>query len=260
MEVLLRKNYQWVEVTFNPTTGSINNAEGKEILLIDIVSIKDDERSKYVICKNCGEIIRNTAANLEKHHNKAANSGACIKCKSLRVYHDKELSRKYELNADGTYKETVKTECKLTCTQRGYSARTDINSADARISCKYAQCRENGVRSFEDVFSTHPEVFDKIATVDALDNSRWTLEGREADGTFVYKAHQRIRVYAIVNSMGIIDHFEYCYNRSSYRFVYSAKYNKVFWFDGPGYNEKSIDVDRSKVAEITATVAKIYKE
>lgn len=260
MEVLFRENYKWIEAKFNPNAGTITDVEGRAIRPVDIVSIKDDERSKYVVCKNCGEIIRNTPTNLEKHYNKAVNSDACHTCKSLRVYHDKELSRKYELNEDGTYKEIVKNECRLTCTMRGYSSRTDINSEYARTSCKYARCRAQGVQPIADVFTTHPEVFDLIATVDALDNSAWELERRQGDGTFLYKAKKRFRLYAVVNSMGIIDHFRYCYNRDSYDFAYSAKHCKVFWFDGMMYNEKNVEVDRARTAEITATVAKIYKE
>jgi hypothetical protein len=260
MEVLLRENYKWIEAKFDIKTGSITKKDGTRIAPVDIVSIKDDDRDKYVICKNCGEIIRNTPTNLEKHYNKAANSDACMTCGALRVLHEKELSKKYELNEDGTYKEIIKSECRLKCANRSYSSSPDINSEDARSRCKYAKCRAQGVKPITDVFTEHPEVFDRIATVDTLDDDVWTLEKRQADGTFLYRAKKRFRLYAVVNSMGIVDHFRYDYNRDSYEFAYSAKHNKVFWMNCGLYHTSNSDVGSGRTSELIAIVAKIYKE
>ena len=260
MEVLLRENYQWIEAKFNIKTGSIVKVDGTKINPTDIVSIKDDERAEYVICKNCGEIIRNTPECLEKHYNKSTNSDACMTCRHLRVWCDEQLSVDYELKDDGSYEQTTKVKCHLSCASRGFSNPPDINSENARSVCRYAKCRAQGMKSITDVFTEYSEVFDSIATVDALDEGMWTLEQRNSDGTFLYRAKKRFRLYAIVNSMGIVDHFRYDYNRIRYDFAYSAKYNKVFWMDCGLYAASNSSVSDSRISELVSVVAKIYKE
>jgi hypothetical protein len=259
MEVLLRKNYQWTKAKFDISTGSITKEDGAKIAPTNIVSIRDDERSEYVICKNCGEFIRNTPEEIEKHYNKCTNSDACMKCQSLRVNANKELSREYELNDDGTYKEIIKNECNLTCSV-SYSSAPDINSEDARSRCKYARCRSAGTKAIEDIFTKYSEVFDSIATVDALDSKVWTLDHREPDGMFLYKAKKRFRLYAAVNSMGIIDHFIYAYERDFMNIAYSAKHEKAFVMNYDLYENINRHIGDTRVKEIVATISKIYKE
>jgi ferredoxin len=260
MEVLLRENYQWTKAKFDISTGSITKEDGVRIVPTNIVSIRDDERSEYVVCKNCGEFIRNTTEEIEKHYNKCANSDACMTCKHLRVRENKELSREYELNDDGTYKQTIQNECNLTCCITSYGSGPDINSEDARSICRYSRCRSMGTNAIEDIFTKYSEVFDRIATVDALDDKVWTFDHRKEDGTFLYRAKKRFRLYAAVNSMGIIDHFVYAYDRNVTNIAYSAKHEKAFVMNHGFYENINRHIGENRVKEIVATISKIYKE
>ena len=262
MEVLLRSDYKWEPAHFNVEAGTICLENGNAIAQTYIVSIRDDERRNYVVCKNCGQIILNTPETLEEHYNQCNDSRACFTCRFRRDSVIDLVSKNYELNADGTYNRIVTDSVNLSCGMGTFNG-PDINSENARRNCQYAQCRAKGVKDIEDVFISHPGVFDDITTVDALDVKRWTFEKIER-GFYLHKAKTRYRLYAAVNQMGIIDHFVYKYNAYTHKFVYSAKYDKIFMIDGGVYSEPrngyNIIASSEKIAEITKEVAKIYKE
>lgn len=260
MEVLLRENYKWTPVRFNVESGTICLESGASIAPTAIVSVRDDDRKNYVVCKHCAEIILNTPEALREHYNKCEDSKACFTCRYRCDSVQSMVSKNYEINADGTYNRVITESVNIRC-NRGTMRGPDINSADARRNCKYAECRAMGVEPINDIFISHPGAFDTIITVDALDPKRWHLEGMDR-GFYMYKAKTRYRLYAAVNKMGIVDHFVYRYNSYTYRAVYSAKYSNTFWMDSGMYREGkpdySVTAERSR--EITAEIAKLYKE
>ena len=260
MKILLRSSYEWVDAIFNKENGKILNAEtGNIIYPYQIVSIEDDERTKYVMCKGCGEIILNTPEVIYEHQHKCESSKACLTCKTMRQDVKESLDSEYILNEDGTYTVMIKNKAQLLC-GNSYWHPADINSKDAREMCKYVKCKTKGVHHFDDFFITYPGAFDKIATVDVLNPKKWEYKSHiYGDNGFYYQAKKRFRLYAQITNTGIISEFEYEYRGRSYRFVYSPKYNQIFWFENGDYTNKNIYyLTEKRLQELRDTVAEIY--
>ena len=86
-----------------------------------------------------------------------------------------------------------------------------------------------------DTFIEYPAVFDTLATVDALDKKKWTLDYKDGENLRYRLKSRKMQFTAVVAFNGVIDHFEIVVNRRNLRFAYSAKYHKIFWFDGSIY-------------------------
>lgn len=261
MKALLRSNYQWIDVKYNPSNGCIVGADDVPLADGDIIATEDDERSKYVKCAGCGEILRNTKKNISEHISKGESSESCLKCAYMRIANQTIENNRYTLNPDGTYTATIKSKCKLTCglTYRGM----DINDDRARSNCKYTHCKEKGVVTFDSVFVKYPNVFDDVITVDALDFRKWKFYSKSS-ARCTYKAKARFNLYAMVNSMGIIEYFRYSYRSYNADFMYSKKYNKIFWMSRSGYDENisryGISVTDTRKQELLSMVSDIYNK
>ena len=255
MKVLLRESYKWIDAKFEPSKGIITTTEGDKIDEAAIVSIEDDDRKKYVRCVACNEIILNTKKAIEAHNKKCETSKTCLTCNYLRRGSTALKNEKYVQNDDGTYMLTTKMQCKLFCGLR-YSS-LDINSKDARRTCKYAGCKSTVPVPIEDTFTKFPEAFNQVATVDALDPKNWTFDN--AKSNIFYKAKRTYNLLAEINEFGIIKCFVYMYRGYSYRFVYSKKYDKIFWMQYGNYREKSpISMLSSRAENIKKLVSEIY--
>lgn len=263
MKILLRSDYKWYDATFDmhdklfkidQSYSGIDEAR--------IVAIKDDTRNDFVVCKGCGEVIHNTKAEIKKHLELSKSSHACFNCKKMRENSRTVIGeRKYSLNEDGTYTVAEKRNSVLQCANRSYYSGPSIDSAEARRSCMYAHCESAGVNSYTDTFTKYPGLFDEQITVDALNKKKWKFEHKYND-CLIFKATGSLRLYARVNNYGIIDRFTYSFRSHDYDFVYSKKYNKIFWFSYSKYIEKtpSSNITESNLAKIMEKVAEVYEE
>lgn len=262
MKVLLRESLEWVDATIDTGSGRICLSGSKaRVYDTDILSIKDGEFKKYVICSKCGNVIRNTAAKKNEHMTRYETSKNCLNCSQMKRTNMSLQNHKFVLNKDGTYTEVSKSVCKLVCSNNYYRT-YDINSEEARNACKYRKCADATFTALRSsIFAEFPGLFDTIATVDALNRKKWYFRWHSSDGKYMhYQLRSRRKIVALVNGK-IIDSFEFTYNRVSYRFFYSEKYDKILFYSSSGkYDPTRYGLSEGIVEELKEIVRKIYKE
>ena len=257
MKVLLKSSYQWFDATYDVNDRYIR-VSGSVVYLSDILAIKDDERKKYVRCKNCGAMIPNTPEAIAAHFAQADQSTACLTCRYLRPTRIKNSNVEYSSAGNGTYTRTETSKCTLTC-GRSYS-NSSIDTPSGRRSCQYNVCRQTGVEELNDVFIKYPGCFDTLLTVDAINNSNWKFTSKEYDDQSTFQRKGKMRIEAVVESNGIIREFIYRYRSSAIHFMYSKKYNKIFWIYNTTYNETfdRLDSINAKTEAITVLMNKDF--
>ena len=264
MKILLRSDYKWHDATFDNQDKLFNIDQNVCYHGIDetsIVSVKDDNRSDFVICSGCGEVVKNTKAAIKKHLELGKSSQTCFNCKKMREYSSTIIGeRKYILNEDGSYTVHEKRNSNLLCTNKRYYSGPNIDSEKARQDCKYSCCSSDGLKVYEDTFTKYPGLFDEVITVDALNKKKWKFEVKVRD-YISFKATGSLRLYARINNYGIIDKFTYSYRNYNYNFVYSKKYNKIFWLSNGKYIEKapSSNVTSANLAKIIEKIHEVYE-
>lgn len=261
MKILLRNwsnsHYVWKEATW--AKGKFfTEPEKAEVYPINILAIKDDERAdKYVMCAQCGEMVKNDSASIEAHFAKMEAQRDCTKCKNLRERPINTVKANYIKNEDGTYTAEKTILMSLKCGVEYYSP-PDINSDRAKQMCVYHQCRRRGMQKISDIFTKYPGIFDKNATVDALVARKYVHDGCRNE-FFEYDLKCRNTVKACVNKAGIIDHFIIKSRGYAYIAFYSAKYDKIFWSENcidytestPWYmTENKLEMAKKKIAEL----------
>lgn len=255
---ILTRDFQWVDATFNWQVGRIVKSDGNAINESHIIAIDDDTRNKYVICSNCGKVIRNTPKAIQAHKALAETSDKCFDCPHMRERNNVVLKNSYTPQADGTYILSTKQQCNLVCTRGFRTPYYDINSETSQENCIYKRCATSSMTNIEDTFTRYPGAFEDMATVDAIDTSKWTLN--DTSGNFYsFKASSRFNLTAYVHNTGIISHFEYVSRYTSYKFRYSKKYNQLFWFDNSTYST-SYGISQNTQTQLLKLVAAIYNK
>jgi hypothetical protein len=259
MKVLLRSDFKWHECGFNTSTGRLLLKDNpNSISDTDVISIHDDERKKYVQCDHCGEILKNTEKAIKEHCSKKCDEKACFTCPYLgEQKYDSKVS-KYTLLPDGTYKvkreETASLQCRLNY------RRLPINSQEARNSCKYRNCKESedNFKPINSFFIEYPNAFDELLTVDALSEKEWTFCSHYSN-RFDFKARKKFTLYARANAKGIITEFIYKQRHDNYSFMYSKKYNQIFWING-GYSlNKPYNITATRLEEIKKVIERTWE-
>ena len=264
MKILLRSDYKWHDATFDNQDKLFNIDQNVCYHGIDetsIVSVKDDNRSDFVICSGCGEVVKNTKAAIKKHLELGKSSQTCFNCKKMRETSTTLIGdRKYVLNEDGTYTVHEKRNSTLCCTNNSYYSGPSIDSEQARQRCKYSHCSADSMKSYEDTFTKYPGLFDEVITIDALNKKKWKFEAKYHD-SILFKATGSLRLYACINNYGIVDKFTYSYRNNDYDCVYSKKYNKLFWFSYGKYVSKipSSNITSANLAKITEKIQEVYE-
>ena len=261
MKVLLRSDYTWHDAKWNPVQAAFNiDGYTDRIIATQIVSVKDDDRNKYVKCKNCGETILNTPSAIKKHYELSKTSKTCLSCGSCRRKNSKMMDEKFIVNDDGSYNITTKTNAELYCNY-GFWNGPGIDTEDARKQCKYHRCEAAGMEVYKDIFSKYPGIFDDILTVDVLVKKKWEFVTKESNGDCEFKIPLKFNLYAVVTSKGFIDHFYYLYRNSRFNFMYSPKYAKIIWNIWNGYDENAPrEVTSTTIEKITKKIIELYKE
>lgn len=256
--VLMRNDYRWHNACWDDKTNKLT-VNNRNIYQNNIISIENDPRIKYVRCKMCGSIIKNTKKTIEEHDQLGKSSKTCLTCKSLCFGNENNLKESLVKNEDGTYTRTKKSVCSLTC---GYTYRNPLIDDDkARAGCKYRNCGTNTVEPAENFFTKYPGVFDDMVTVDALDMSKCKVYSRYNDTVdFAWKS--RYKIIVKTTALGIIDRFECSYRSNDYDIVYSKKYDKMFMMSGGEYEELTSTNSRFSEAyynELMKIMRNIYK-
>lgn len=263
MEVLLKKYgdeyYVWKEATYNQRKFFFTGTNTR-IEQINILAIRNDDRKDCVECACCGEVIHNDPQSIEAHFIAQEAKRDCFHCDKLRTESRKLITAQYKKNESGSYTVTETSEAVLSCGQ-AYWNKPKIDSEGALSICKFTACRRAGVMEISDVFIKYPDLFDKQATVDALNENNSTYEGYKY-GYFVYdlKCHNTVKAY--VNPLGIIDHFVISYRSNAMNAFYSARYDKIFFEER--FNKYAEDapynISDNRYNQAKAKISALYKE
>lgn len=241
--VLLRSDYRWHNACWDEKENNLIVC-GCPVNQANIISIENDPRIKYVRCKMCGTVFKNTKKAIEEHAQLAKSSKACLTCKSLHFSDETNNKESFVKNQDGTYTRTNKCVCQLTC---GYTyGHPQIDSDKARERCRYRNCSSTTIEPVENFFTKYPGAFDDMATVDALDMNKWQIQSKYSE-TVYFKLKDRYNITVSTNGLGIINCFTCDYRSNSYEIVYSKKYDKMFELYCGKYSE--LAPENSKFSE-----------
>lgn len=257
--VLLRRDYRWHNASWDDKENTLT-VDHRSVSQANIIAIENDPRVKYVRCKMCGSIIKNTKKAIEKHAQLAKSSKACLTCQSLYVGNEKNLKESFVQNDDGTYTQTKKSVCALTC---GYTYSNPlIDDDNARARCKYRKCSVDTVEPAENFFTKYPGAFDDMATVDAIDMNKWQINCRRLDNWVDFKWKGRYNIILRTTNLGIIDRFVCGYRNDGYEIVYSKKYDKMFMASCGVYEEFTLtnsNVSETYYNELMKIMRNIYE-
>lgn len=262
MEVLLRKfgedYYVWKEANYKQGCFFLEN-DNSQINQINILTTRNDNRKDFVECAHCGETIHNDPESIEAHFAAQEAKRDCFHCSELSYSNISNIDAQYVKNDDGTYTRTAMDKVKLYCGKYSWN-RSLIDSPAADVTCKYQQCRRKGVREISDVFVKYPDLFDKQATVDTLNEKNSSYDGYER-GFFVYDLNCHNAVKAYVNLLGIIDHFTISFRTNTMTAFYSAKYDKIFFKNWEEYSENApYNISDTRYNQAKAKISALYKE
>lgn len=268
MKVLLRQlsdsqYYVWMDAVYENGRFRIvyENGHKQNIADTDILAIKDDNRSEYVVCNNCGIMIHNDPESIEAHFAEQESQRNCFKCGSLRRNYIQSVYAEMENNPDGTIRVTETYNAELRCGQSYWNSPM-VNTDAAKDICVYYRCRKRGVHPIEDIFTKYPNLFDKHITVDVLNANKYLPDADGMrNGYFEYDMKLRSTLKACVNKLGIVDHFVVKCRSYKYNVYYSAKYDKLFFADYTTYSEHMPNyMSEAKYNQIHAKISALYKE
>jgi hypothetical protein len=256
--VLLRSDYRWHNACWDEKNNELT-VYGRPVSQVNILSIENDPRIKYVRCKMCDTVFKNTKKAIEEHAQLAKSSKSCLTCKSLCFSDETNNKESFTKNDDGTYTRTKKCICQLTC---GYTyGHPQIDSDKARERCRYRNCSLTTIEPVENFFTKYPGAFDDMATVDALDMNKWQIYSKYSE-TVYFKLKGRYNITVSTNGLGIINVFTCDYRSNSYEIVYSKKYDKIFELYCGEYSEiteTSSKFSETYYNELMKIMRNIYK-
>lgn len=259
MKVLIRK---WDNKYYVWKTATWKNGEyyvdGCRLEQFNILSIKEDDRCKYVRCSYCGTYIKDDPKSIEEHFVESESKKDCFKCRNLRTYGVTNPTKSYEKNANGTYRQTVVSDVNLHC-GNVYPSQ-DINAVNLSRYCAFYHCRRSGVKKVSDILIEYPDPFNKQITVDLLKAKGFEYE-RYHNGYFEYDLKMRNTLKACVNELGIVDHFIVKHRGYSFLAYYSEKYDELFYVESGKYIMRDEDyVSESKHSASKGKISSLYKE
>lgn len=266
MKILIRQlnqgtNYVWKDAFYKDGEFYIGPEDNKTIIFhTNILAVQDDNRKDSVICNNCGAVIKNNPEAIEAHFKAIEEKRNCFECRNLRRITQKSVKSEFTEMNDGTYNVTETYIAKLKC-GNGYWNYPDITSEGAKKICDFYRCRNNGVRPIKDIFTAHPDPFDKQITVDTLVEKNFTYD-RYDRGFFEYDLKCRNTVKACVNELGIVDHFIVMHRNNRWIAYYSDKYDELFFTEnGRDYClDLPYGISMAKYGQAKAKIASLYKE
>lgn len=263
MQILLRRygseEYVWKKAVYKSEVYYITGDYGDEYRIrdVEIVAVKDNEYAEYMICANCGALIKNTNEEIEKHYAEMEAKRDCASCSDVN-FADKKLQSRTIENEDGTYTVTETFTARPRCAVVSWNP-CSIESAVKNGRCKFIACRSTGMRPQNSIFFRLPGVFDSAITVDVLNANKYKYDGANSD-YFVYDLRSRGTIKACVNSAGVVDHFIVSSKGNKVIYYYSEKYDKMFYKNGWEYIEgKPYWFTDTKFNEAHQKIKALYK-
>ena len=265
MQVLLRnydnKAYVWKNATYKNGHYYIMD-NGLEIQIYEphIVSVKGMPKNK-VMCNHCKELIDDTPEAIEAHFKKSEEKRDCLNCRYIKF--DKiggVANRSINKDECGTY--VIKEEycAKLICRQSTWTYGPIDDERYVHRNCYHFACRRYGVNKEYDFFKKYPGAFDTAITVDHLIAKKLSSDGYSS-GYFLYDMKSRGTIKACVNDSGIVECFMLeMSDCGRHYFVYSEKYDKLFYRGGDAYKEDApYWIKARKIEEMKTKIKKLYE-
>lgn len=263
MQILLRRygneEYVWKKAVYKSEVYYITDKNGCETRIrdVEIVAVKDNEYAEYVVCTNCGALIKNTPEDIEKHYTEMEAKRDCASCSDVK-FADKLLQKRTLEKVDDGYLVTETFTGSPRCAVISWSP-CSIDSAVKKGICKFVACRKKEMRPQNSIFFRLPGVFDSAITVDVLNANKYKYDGADGD-CFVYDLRSRGTIKACVNSAGIVDHFIVSSKGNRVIYYYSEKYDKMFYKNGYEYIEgKPYWFTETKFNEAYQKIKALYK-
>lgn len=261
MKVLLKsydgKCYVWKDATYSKSGFVVN---GDVIRETDIISVMDDNRSKFVTCSECGEIFAKDSPEIEKHKMRYKDTNTCLTCAYLRPCESSAPTTSYEHISGARYHVVNKYDARMTCCRSSWSRRCDIGTEEAMNACIHKKCSNATMIEVNDIFTKNPGIFDDIITIDRVVEVGYKSMRNEYNGIYTaYALNGRNQIEARVNSAGIVEDFIIRYGRNSYMVMYSKQLNKLYKCNGSIYIEwNPSEIKDSVKAYITKKIAALY--
>lgn len=266
MKALIRdhNNEQLVYVNVKHNGNRFLDEEGREIAITNIIDVFRDNRTKYVRCSNCGELIKNTPEAIEAHWRVKASRKNCLQCEKMRETYSKTPIKKTfvpDAKDPDRYIVTNKYSVNLVCSM-GYRT-VNINSEDAKTNCKYFRCKNATYTPISDIFTQYPHLFDTLPTVDMLIKKKWKFNGFVSNQRYISYIHPHMKTLtAFANCKGIVTQFSLKIGSRCYSFMYSKKYDNFVYM---GVSQYSFDFpyevrNASKSTSAFAKVKELFEE
>lgn len=231
MKILLREfgfeRYVWKTAKYHNNKFYVSQIAQSER---NIVSVVNDNRSKYVQCSSCGKVFRKNDIKFDLHRQNAASPSTCFDCPEHHVSERYVTKRKLTMNPDGSIVEKLERDVCVTCGL--YSGWVDYSITDHRVveMCKMRRCGNATAEEIHDIFTTHPGIFDDIITVDKLLDDGCTTDSPHSDCA-EYELNSKYEIWAVVNKLGIVDRFV-TYDDDYVTLYYSKRYDTLFTASG----------------------------
>lgn len=118
-------------------------SDGAIIPFSNVLATRNDNFNKFLICNNCGEVIRNTKASIKRHLEKKTSTRFCADCKYLlNRLNQEEKSEVYYVNGVAKQKviRTFLQKCACSLPYREISEKANGSF------CQYAKCTEESLQ------------------------------------------------------------------------------------------------------------------
>lgn len=252
MKILVREydnnnvcNYVWKKIRdVNPISGYGNTYystdDGNKYAPYVIMKISHDYRkSNYVICKNCGKVIKKGR---EVAHYEASETGAnCMKCDKLRLRNISDIKPEHKLLPDGRV--ISKTIQNPYCDNCGGWSGKKLSEVNKVSECKYFECRRNGTTVIkEDFLSTYPNPYNDFPTERRAIECGWHVINKS--DRYIQYANKSGKVIAYFDNNGILMYYELLKRKDTFGFTYSDVYDKFMY-------EYGSEFDWADLSEVT---------
>lgn len=255
MKILLRdyqdSQYAWHDATYDKNLnfrvdGNITNCS-------NVVSVLDDDATKYVRCPRCTAVFLANSQEAKAHVEAKFAIANCYKCKHLRVANRAIFTQNFTPLPNGNFVCNTTYEAELRCTTE--YPYTNITLPEIFNKCAMLRCNGVELLPVKTFFTQYPGAFDTMITVDRL------LEcGLQEEHSGFFPIKGRNCLSAKINTLGIVDRFILRYNNNSYDLYYSKKYGKCFLayrFDYIGLDQCD-DIPNSTAIYVTKKIAALY--
>lgn len=259
MKILVREvkdnkcSYIWKQVSnVKPIRyGRYITTDNNEYGVMDILKIDRDYRNLgYVICANCGEVIKE--GKVEKHYAARESEANCAKCSNLSL---RPISgeRKITIRPDG--KAVLRSLNNPLCIARSTYRPEPLGEVDKPQSCIYYKCRRSGTSQiYRDFLSENPNPYTVLLTENAVINNGWEFFNRGTNGNEYVTKNGKL--FATFDTNGILNYFTVKFRNNYYKFKYSDRYDKYMFNNGLEFRWD--DMSETTINRFKREIKKLY--